>query len=101
MTDREALEKIGNIVGRPTTHYASADSQLAQQAKKLDEIFHVVREQIMPRTPTLDKFSLHPLGGHCTCFSSPYSACRICCAIKEQQERWKNLKPVDKKKADA
>ena len=50
----DALLKIGNIVGRPTAHYASAEFQLAEQSKKLDEIFQVVREQITSRVKNHD-----------------------------------------------
>jgi hypothetical protein len=53
----------------------------------------------MSATPTLDKFRLHPVGGYCTCFSSPYSTCTVCKAIKNLQERWDNLLPDDKVKA--
>jgi hypothetical protein len=44
-TDHEALFKIANICGRPTTSYASADVQLKEQSKKLADIFLVVKEQ--------------------------------------------------------
>jgi len=55
----------------------------------------------MSRTPTLDKFNLHPRGGYCTCFSRPYAVCEICLACDELQKRWKNLSPENRKKAIA
>lgn len=52
------------------------------------------------KTPTLDKFGLHPMGGYCTCYSNPYATCAICKACDEQQERWKKLSPKNRKKAE-
>lgn len=53
----------------------------------------------MSKTPVLDKFRLHPFGGYCTCFSSPYSECRICKASAESVKRWKELSPKNRAKA--
>jgi hypothetical protein len=41
---KDLLCDIGNIVGRPTTHYASKATQLEQQSNKLDDIFELVRK---------------------------------------------------------
>lgn len=49
----------------------------------------------------LDKKGLHPVGGYCTCYSAPYSVCSICCAVKEQERRWKELTPKERKEAMA
>lgn len=53
------------------------------------------------RTPTLDKFYLHPFGGYCTCFSNPYAPCDICERSKDQVKRWERLTPEQKAMADA
>ena len=51
-------------------------------------------------TPILDKYSLHPIGGYCTCFSNPYGVCMICSAIKAQKARWAALNEIELKKAE-
>lgn len=54
-----------------------------------------------PPTPTLDKYRLHSFGGHCTCFSSPFTPCVICEAVKEHKKRWDGLTPELREKAKA
>jgi predicted Fe-S protein YdhL (DUF1289 family) len=53
------------------------------------------------RTPILDKFNLHPCGGHCTCFSQPFTACASCKAVLANVQRWKDLSPENRKRAKA
>lgn len=54
------------------------------------------------RTPTLDKFRLHPIGGaYCTCFSTPWASCEACKRAREYVARWDALSPENRKKAEA
>lgn len=41
-----ALQLIGKIAGRPTTHYASVETQLEQQTRKLSDIAEIVMNSL-------------------------------------------------------
>lgn len=51
------------------------------------------------KTPTLDKFGLHPAGGYCTCFTHPYSKCAACESVQLHKQRWAALSPENRAKA--
>lgn len=51
------------------------------------------------KTPTLDKYGLHPFGGRCTCYSSPYTECVICKKCAEATKRWEALSPKIRERA--
>jgi hypothetical protein len=62
MTPEETLAKIGNVAGRPDTHYASPRVSLEQAQAKLAEISRLVQEQlcaVIPQ-PDPDKFRTNP-----------------------------------------
>jgi hypothetical protein len=61
-TDRDVLYQIGNIAGRPTTHYASAATQAGQMRVMLDEITALIQKQLKIEFPTPDpeKYRTNP-----------------------------------------
>jgi hypothetical protein len=61
-SDRDVLFEIGNIAGRPTTHYASAATQAGQMRVMLDEITALIQKQLKVEFPTPDpeKFRTNP-----------------------------------------
>jgi hypothetical protein len=53
-SDRDALCEIGNLAGRPDTHYASPSVRLTEANRKLEEIAKIVQTQLGAVRPPVD-----------------------------------------------
>jgi hypothetical protein len=61
-TPEETLAEIGNVAGRPETHYASLRTRYEQSQAKLAEISRLVQEQLCGVIPQPDpeKYRTNP-----------------------------------------
>jgi hypothetical protein len=48
---REALERIGNVIGRPLTCYAGVERQFKELSAIRDEVFQIIRESLVSKYP--------------------------------------------------